>query len=401
MTKMVATSTNGMSPASPFSQAWAKLPMTPKRKLPTPPFPRGATVPVPSNKNMPLAFSQARPVVGDIQKLTARRPGQKLGDNHFRSARPFIQRATKSPMNAILTLSLTFTRCGQETNDIQECVAAAFHPTTDHTPRANQLRFVRHYPEPAMYAELMDFHRQDIDAMKARCKLILQAKAICRRFCDGDKGEAEKLWKAITKDGEHEHIVAAKAYLTPFLISMEPLVEREAFCEKQMVRILKDLPIYQWVLDTPGLGALSAARILGETGDMMNYSTPAKIWKRMGLAVMNGNRQGRPGQNASADEWIEHGYSPHRRSIMWVIGDCLVKAKGPYREYYLECKAQEIERAEASGLTVAPAAKIPAKDKDAYMSQGHVHNRAKRKMEKRLLRNFWRACRDIRLAEAA
>jgi hypothetical protein len=43
---------------------------------------------------------------------------------------------------------------------------------------------------------------------------------------------------------------------------------------------------------------------------------------------------------------------------------------------------------------VCPAAKIPAKNKELYRSDGHVHNRAKRYMEKRLIRDLWRAWRD-------
>jgi hypothetical protein len=144
--------------------------------------------------------------------------------------------------------------------------------------------------------------------------------------------------------------------------------------EKRLEKLAKQLPVYPWAASVRGLGALSLAQIVAETGDLSLYANPAKVWKRMGLAVMpDGKRQRRvPG-----DEAFEHGYSPQRRSLMYVVGENLVKLNrdGPYRTYYLAEKERQ-------------RAKLP----DAPLA--HPHNRAMRHMTKRLLRDLWRAWRD-------
>jgi len=171
----------------------------------------------------------------------------------------------------------------------------------------------------------------------------------------------------------------------------------ETNATKEMERLAKSLPVWP-AFGEPikGFGARSLAVIVGEAGDLSLYANPAKLWKRMGLAVMNGVRQGGLRKSAGADEWIAHGYNAKRRSFMFVIGDVLVKNQSEYRELYLARK--EIERAKAAerGLTVAPAAKIPAKRKEEFMSDGHVHRRAQRYMEKRLLRNLWSVWRSAK-----
>ena len=96
-------------------------------------------------------------------------------------------------------------------------------------------------------------------------------------------------------------------------------------------------------------------------------------------------------KSASKDDWIAHGYSRVRRSRMFVIGDALIKANGEYRAVYLARKEYERQRAEAAGLTVAPALKIPKARANEFISDGIIHRRAQRYMEKRLLRDLWQA----------
>jgi hypothetical protein len=147
--------------------------------------------------------------------------------------------------------------------------------------------------------------------------------------------------------------------------------------EKEMVQLVKRLPVYAWAESVRGFGAMSLACIIGEAGDIGSYAGPAKLWKRMGLAVMGGVRQGGLAKGAPAETWVEHGYSTRRRSTMWVIGDCLVKSNrdGEYRTLYLERKAYELQR-------------------DPQMKRMKAHRRAQRYMEKRLLRDLWRAWRE-------
>lgn len=168
----------------------------------------------------------------------------------------------------------------------------------------------------------------------------------------------------------------------------------ESAATKEMERLASSLPVWtSFGEGVRGFGARSLAVIIGETGDIGSYATVAKLWKRMGLAVMNGVRQGGLRKTASAEDWIAHGYSARRRSYMFVIGDVLVKNKGTYREVYLARKEYERVQAVARGLIVAPSAKIPAARKAEFISDGHIHKRSQRYMEKRLLRDLWQEWR--------
>lgn len=116
--------------------------------------------------------------------------------------------------------------------------------------------------------------------------------------------------------------------------------------EKEMIRLAKQLPAAKWIEDTDrrGFGILSLATVIGETGDLSLYANPAKVWKRLGLAPFQGKmpstwRRGAEGK-LSAEQWTEIGYSPRRRSIMFVVGENIVKQnKGSYRKRYDEAKA--------------------------------------------------------------
>lgn len=167
----------------------------------------------------------------------------------------------------------------------------------------------------------------------------------------------------------------------------------EADNTKQMEHLAKQLPVAEWAESIKGLGMRSLAAIVGEAGDLSAYPKKGHLWKRMGLAVIGGVRQGGLSKGAPKQDWIDHGYSRKRRSQMFVIGDVMVKVGEEYRQVYLDRKDYERARAEAAGLTVVPAAKIPKGRMDEFVSDGHIHRRAQRYMEKRLLRDLWKAWR--------
>jgi hypothetical protein len=144
--------------------------------------------------------------------------------------------------------------------------------------------------------------------------------------------------------------------------------------EKRAKAVLKEWHVAKFVEETCGFGWVGLLQIIGEAGDLGAYSNPAKLWKRMGLGLIStGERQRKFTDVAKA---LEAGYSPKRRSLMYVIGDSMIKTQGPYRELYLTRKAYE-------------QAKLP--DGTAMV----WHRRAQRYMEKRLLRNLWRAWRGM------
>lgn len=225
------------------------------------------------------------------------------------------------------------------------------------------------------------WHRQRCFAMEQRKRIDLSLGSFLRMMLgwslalpDPDRKRIASEAAEIVDNASHPEwatIVAASAAVR------KPFDDIEAVALKEMSALAKQLPAWQtFGVDVRGFGVASLAVIVGEAGDLANYSSVAKLWKRMGLAVINGVRQGAPGKGASADEWIAHGYSPVRRSRMWNIGDALIKGNrdGAYRTAYLARKEYEIAR-------------------DPEMRPIVAHRRAQRYMEKRLLKHLWQAWR--------
>lgn len=229
---------------------------------------------------------------------------------------------------------------------------------------------------------------------RAEKSLTLAAKAMCRRLVakgeeKAELKEADSLYSAALGKGAHPLSDVAFGAIFPIIEARDGMEKHRKAVEKRLAKLANGLPIAPFVESMRGVGIGSLAAIVGEAGDLSMYANPAKLWKRMGLAVMPDGRQ-RKVAGAAA---MEHGYSPQRRSVMWNIGDCIVKAGGPLRELYDARKLVEHEKAKAEGLTVAPAGKIPKKDADKYRSEGHIHNRSKRYVEKRVLLLLWREWR--------
>lgn len=151
----------------------------------------------------------------------------------------------------------------------------------------------------------------------------------------------------------------------PLIEARNAVSKHRAAVEKRLVKLAKALPVSPWVESVRGVGLVSLAAIVGEAGDLSCYPSPSHLWKRMGLAVMSDGRQRRISGAAALD----HGYSPGRRSVMWNIGACIIKAGGPLKQNYDARKAIEATRVE---------------------TKAHAHNRAQRYVEKQFLRQLWR-----------
>lgn len=276
---------------------------------------------------------------------------------------------------------------------------------------------------PDLIAKLRYYHRQRVYAMEQRKRADLSlgwflktqlgwSKELpaAERKAIADRGAeivsiGEKVLKQLAKSETKRKPVEGETdadYLewAPIILASvqarTPFDNIEATAEKAMAKLASDLRVFSWALPIRGFGPVSLAIIVAEAGDLANYANPGKLWKRMGLApIMKGDQTlagatWRKG-GLTKDDWTQAGYSMARRSRMWNIGDALIKGNGDgyYRTLYLARKDVERAKAEAAGLTVAPSASIPKKDAAMYMSAGHIHRRAQRYMEKRLLRDLW------------
>lgn len=224
--------------------------------------------------------------------------------------------------------------------------------------------------EPSPVGVIVALARRRSQWKKAAQKLTLQELAICRSLCGGDKVAATKMRAAVLKgDGD----VQAEFAIAP-LVAARLLIEREvAPVERTLKKLARSLPAYDHVKMVRGFGELRFALIVGETGDLSNYSNPAKVWKRLGLAVMDDGRQRRVAGEAA----LLHGYNPARRAVVWNLAGEIIKAQGEGRQAE-ERQFYDIEKAKqlAKGLTPI-----------------HAHNRALRHMTKRIVRDLWVAWR--------
>ena len=166
--------------------------------------------------------------------------------------------------------------------------------------------------------------------------------------------------------------------------------------EKRMVELAESLPVWPWVENVRGIGALMLGQIVGEAGDLSGYANPAKLWKRFGVGTIGGVAQRR----AKGPDGIEMGFSPRRRAVMWNAGECLVKLNDDgFRSMYDKRKEFELERGFIKGVGSGTWNEDENRwEYGSYerseMSKGHAHRRAKRYMEKRFLRELWKQWRN-------
>jgi hypothetical protein len=205
----------------------------------------------------------------------------------------------------------------------------------------------------------------------------------CADLADTKKRAAAML-KAITKGKPTDECRYVVAFVSTMVqaqsTTMKALDEQRKTLEKHVCKIIEDSPVWkQWAEPKRGVGSLTLAKIIGETGDLKTYSNPAKVWKRMGLAVCGGTRQGNAGKGATAADWEARGYSPRRRSLMWNFGDCQIKSRGAYRDLY------DARKAEQNEVTMP----------DKYKNKRHAHLSAQRYMEKRFLKELWGAWKHL------
>jgi hypothetical protein len=165
--------------------------------------------------------------------------------------------------------------------------------------------------------------------------------------------------------------------------AVEPFEKIETTKRKQLAKLAVTLPGAAFVISVRGFGMLSFATLVGEAGDIGSYRSHQALWKRLGLAVIQGERQQRKSHALLAEE---HGYNPARRAVSWVVFDTLFRGQstdppGPYRVIYDRFKERYIERGWV---------KI------------HAHNAARRAAGKILVKHLYQAWRrDLRELENA
>lgn len=87
--------------------------------------------------------------------------------------------------------------------------------------------------------------------------------------------------------------------------------------DKAIDKKAKDLPECDWWVSHCGLSSKGLGLLTGDAGDIARFDKESQLWKRMGMAVIDGKRQRRVAGNA--EKAIEHGYNSDNRATMYTI----------------------------------------------------------------------------------
>lgn len=257
-------------------------------------------------------------------------------------------------------------------------------------------------PLAPLLSELAELQSQRTFCIKSQSRCDRSTEALIARTLGYDPTAEEKSRKAVWKQasavrkavesGEGQVLCGDQAATA--LSACSPIIllsaqsraawdAHRAQVEKRMRKIARQLPVWAFVEPIKGFGDLGLAIIVAETGNLSNYATKERVWKRLGLAVINGERQQR---KAGADAAAAHGYSPRRRSEVWSL--C---SDSMFRHQW---------RAEKDGVAAGPSgpygevyARRKAHTETREWTLGHRHNDARRVMTKALIEDLWKAWR--------
>jgi len=271
-------------------------------------------------------------------------------------------------------------------------------------------------PLDELCGRLMSLQRDRIFAirMQSRCDRAVEAYIRTRigfttdptRMGDAERkklaAEARRLKRSV-EHGEDQVLVADKVNIAVIQACSAVILrnmsargmwdEMRAGTQKEMEALAKQLPAWEFVKSIKGVSELGLAVIVGEAGNLGDYPKKGHLWKRLGLAVIDGKRQGNPGAGASAEDWIKHGYKAARRAEVYAfIDDVMFRSQwrgakdgqpgypiGPYGAHYGRKKAEYLVR-----FADEPHAKA------------HAENAARRYMAKMFIRDLWKAWRGAR-----
>lgn len=180
------------------------------------------------------------------------------------------------------------------------------------------------------------------------------------------------------------------------------LVDLEKYVDGRIAMLLKAHPAYSWFSKVKGIGLENIGKVIGlvriepeykDDGTELPFAdTISSLWKFCGYSVEDGLAPKRKmGEKLS--------FNSQLRSMAWRVGGSLLKAKGKFYEYYLSQKERYQARYEAQGIKIVPATALPKirgkkVEGEGYISEGHIHNMALRKMIKLFLACLWLTWRE-------
>lgn len=170
------------------------------------------------------------------------------------------------------------------------------------------------------------------------------------------------------------------------------LKENEEYVDDRVAELIQQHPAYPWFSRVKGVGKENIGKVVGLV-DITKAPMVSSLWKFCGYSVENGKAPKRVKGGGKLS------YNSQLRSMCWRLATSLMKAGGHYYDYYVAKKDEEVARLTAQGVKIVPASKLPKKDGKVYepegmISEGHIHNRALRRMIKLFLSHLWHVWRE-------
>lgn len=142
--------------------------------------------------------------------------------------------------------------------------------------------------------------------------------------------QSEKLLTAATnsiavKEGQHYSVFRLKQLLSNLKVISQQIEETENFLKENLERI----PYAKYILSIKGIGAVTTAVILGETGNLANFSKNEELVKLSGLNLYEISSGKHKGQRH-----ITKRGRPLLRAILYLASLRLVKQGYAFHEYY-------------------------------------------------------------------
>lgn len=204
------------------------------------------------------------------------------------------------------------------------------------------------------------------------------------------KRAARIVSRAMSGEEQDEEDAGVASAMTPdfkaFGEALLPPQARRHDIELQMKRAVRKLPIAGWAKGVRGLGEIGVAVIVGEAGDLSNYATERKLWRRLGMGMAPGHEAHaystwRVKGGLTSEDWTSAGYSPRRRAeIHSCVAEPMFRQQtvviGPYRQAYDKRRAH---------------CEMTHPD----WTKGHLHADGLRIMTKKLLSDLWSEWRSV------
>lgn len=198
---------------------------------------------------------------------------------------------------------------------------------------------------------------------------------------------------------------------------LERLNTLEKDMDKRVAVHIKAHPAYPWFSQVKGVGKENISKVVAPLRIQPDSENPDKpyanhvsgFWSYAGYSVvhscgacgssLNGNSvcpqcesgEAVVGRSQRLVRGEKTTYNTQLRMMCWRLGGALLKAKGRFYGVYLQEKDLYTQRFLNRGFKIVPASQLPKdakgkkREEQKYVSEGHIHNMAMRKMIKLFL----------------